>query len=1827
MLSQQKAAQSEICKAVGAGNITFGYNYTILLNGFSATVKYGELKTIQTVEGVEAAYVAPEFTVASAAAGDMTGSNYLYENTEYHGEGMVIAVLDTGIDTDHPLFAADPADAKLSESDIAALAGELNATPRYISAKLPFAYNYADGSQRVDHNGGSDHGTHVSGIAAGNRGVNDIAYGTAPEAQIVVMKVLNDSGSGSTDHILAALEDCAVLGVDVVNMSLGSASSFTHFAQGYLDDYETVFETLDDLGIFMSIAAGNNESAGTSNKTGVGKYYTENADVGVIAMPGTFIPSTTVASINNIGLTGNYFDVEGRNIVYNDPATVESLKLSKYAGRDFDYVVVPGIGTDEDFEGIDVNGKVALIQRGTITFTEKVANAEERGALAVVIFNTEEAVLNMSVDGGIPAVCVSLSDGEYMKTQLFGGVGCMIIGRGITMSINENAPITMSAFSSWGVTPDLRLEPDITAPGGSIYSSLDYGKYGSYSGTSMATPHLAGIAAILLQQMRASGRFSTLSNAELLQAANSLLMSTATPVEQNGAFYSPRKQGAGLVRSDLAVESTAYLTVDGSEKPKLELGDDPEKSGVYELQFNIVNFGDAAISYNIDTAVITESILDYDDESYIAQESYDITDMCTVQNLSGSSVTVPAGSTKTVRVRITLNAAAREYLNQFENGIYVEGFVSLNSESAVDLSLPFMAFYGDWTSAPIIDYGDYGDTNSRSTQYENQAFCNVKYMSSNGTQIANGYFPFGYNPMGDMALQGVENGIEFLFDRVSLSNSNAETGIDVFNGAYISLLRNLSDVKIEIFDKNTGELYYTYDERYIAKSYYNPNAGICYPYVANIIWSGTDINGVDLPDGTMCEFRVTGVLDYDEHDSNGVRDSWGFPITIDSSAPTITSAAFVAEDGSDYLDISVLDSRYIAYISVKSGTTELFASTYGEMEAGISESIRVDVTGCSEITVYTCDYAYNEVTYSIKRGGDVELNEQAVTLHGGETVIVGYTAVSSDLLVVESASTETATAVLNGDTIVIEAVSVGTTVITLRSGDSFDSLIVNVIPYYVTVASEGSGSVSPTGKAGIEAGQSKVFTFKPNVGASVIDVLIDGISVGAPTEYEFEDVSADHTLYVRFSTAPVVGTTDVRIVASADRQSIAQGENIEISIDLSARYANNQSIGAGMLTLYYDADAFELLTDVSDGAAFIGNVLEGETYMINADAAGEIKLSFMSANGIMEQGNLISLSFCAKTSAQTTAYDFDVALGSFYFDGTTRIDDISAQGVTVSVLPAGTVVTATVEVNASASVSCASVGEVITVTTEMVNNTEATVGAGVFTLYYDANAFELLTDVSDVQAFVGAAFIGANPIVNAGDDGRVVFGFASVAGIEGDCIVTELMFRVKNGASGSYTFDVETGNFYFDEYTRITDMTAAGASVLIQGAEAQHDVTIIASAYPQYVSAGDTFVISVDMTSISEVGAGILTLVYDADTFELISDTEDIESYVGGGLISANPMLNAQTQGEIRFAFASVDGVPSGNMLRLSFRAKTEAAAADYSFDLTLGNFYFDEYHRVTDIAAQSAVLTVIKNTEVKYAVTFIDSLSNNIFDIQLVNSGEAALTPNPPTHEGYNFVGWSAGYACVTSDITIYALYEAGIVPTPGAYTIVFMDSLTEYVIDIVLVSGGGTAVAPNAPAHNGYYFVGWNASYANVQQDLTIYAMYESTVPPTAEQFTVIFLNYNGTVLSRQTVEYGASATAPQNPERQYYNFIGWSGAFDNITEDTAVVALFECAIAMGDVNLDGEVTTVDALLALRMSVGIASTEEIQLVVGDVNTDGGITGVDCLRIMRFAMQLTLSV
>ena len=734
------AAMNEAVAGVDPGaSAEVSREYTNAFSGFALKAPAGSLDAIRSVSGVKAAFLEREIQVddnvtpdadhvTPEAEGGFMAARLAGQNPDnlsaqlimhadqvsQKGAGKVIAVIDTGVDMTHPAFAgALSGTPALDAGKVASLAAQLGAgkTGTYVSEKFPFAYDYADDD--ADASPAGSHGTHVAGIAAGNAGE---IMGVAPDAQIIVAKVERDRGGIPDSALLSALDDMAVLRPDVVNLSLGQTAGMDNAADSV---YAGIFETLQEKGVAVDAAAGNEFSAGYGNNSGKNLAYASDPDSSTLDEPASYAPVVAVASLDNV-LQANGFKAAGRDIAYQRARAENGDKIADIAelpAGDYEYVD-GGIASEDDVKALKekypdgLAGKFVLVSRGKLTFDAKVSNLADLKPAGVLVYNNVpgDALMVMSLSTlSVPAGFMSQADGQAM---LAAADHHLTLVEGMT--ITPSAKHSMSGFSSWGVTPDLRLKPEVTAPGGNIYSSVPDGAYGFMSGTSMATPQIVGVSAVVLERVQNDPLFASMSDREKVDVVQNLIMGTATPVvdplQDTGAYYSPRKQGSGLVNVLAATTSSVYPTVKGApeaSRPKADLGD-----GTKGWHFDVVlhNLSDASATYEMNSQALSDIVTD----GFFSERSSDWRGKGVEIAYSGAAsatgegatVTVPAKGEATVGIDVTPGSAFAQYVtDNAPSGTFLDGFVRFTSrtDAQPSLTVPYLGFYGDWGKPAIFD--------------------------------------------------------------------------------------------------------------------------------------------------------------------------------------------------------------------------------------------------------------------------------------------------------------------------------------------------------------------------------------------------------------------------------------------------------------------------------------------------------------------------------------------------------------------------------------------------------------------------------------------------------------------------------------------------------------------------------------------------------------------------------------------------------------------------------------------------------------------------------------------------------------------------------------------------------------------------------------------------------------------------------------------------------------------------------------------------------------------------------------------------------------------
>ena len=676
------------------------------------------------------------------------------ENTN-EGSGTFIAILDNGFyiqtaedgtQTYHNVFK--PLDAKDVVVTQASLKAKIDAAgdkfhgkydakhSTYYNNKIPFYYDYGGdtrGAVEPDYDvyaEGQDHGTHVASIAGGNAG--DEYEGIAPRAQMALMKVFTTYLNGQTyssgayaDAVLNALEDCLVLGVDSINMSLGS--NLNDFDDASI--VEDVIRSLDSKGQFVNVAAGN-EGKGQWSNTVYRYWQSDMVEGNIISTYANNLGATTVASSQaDFQFYGEALTIDGVNLQYSDQVTnynstsgkVEYtpqrylMDLLKSGKDEFDFVYLPGIGTVAEYNDVNVSGKIVVTNRGDITFKEKVDNAVAKGAIAIgIIDNTNSTEFNFrmsfsdnnSYNPAIPVFSILNKDQSVFADSVSKRIKLLKD----TVLDNPNAK-TISDYSSDGMRYDFAIKPEIATPGENIKGAVIGGvdKYESMSGTSMATPNLSGTVALMIGEH--------IGDANYRKTIKARLMSTAQPMKDTTPehnYTSVRRQGAGLANIGNALSSKVYLDGLDNEgkqigKAKIELQNNADiAKGDVKLSFAAINEDSAAVTYEAKTYVLAPKLDTYSEEIYpeFANQKFQTIDEQLVEVFT-DTVTANPGVT-TLNINHSISSDKLAALNaDFETGCILEGYVILTATGKAQLSIPFLGYYGDVSKVSPVEPFDF----------------------------------------------------------------------------------------------------------------------------------------------------------------------------------------------------------------------------------------------------------------------------------------------------------------------------------------------------------------------------------------------------------------------------------------------------------------------------------------------------------------------------------------------------------------------------------------------------------------------------------------------------------------------------------------------------------------------------------------------------------------------------------------------------------------------------------------------------------------------------------------------------------------------------------------------------------------------------------------------------------------------------------------------------------------------------------------------------------------------------------------------------------------
>ncbi|KAI9223852.1 peptidase S8/S53 domain-containing protein [Blastocladiella britannica] len=595
------------------------------------------------------------------------------------GEGVKVGIIDTGIDWQHPAFAIPGQTCTEFKGPGCRVQYGLDLVGDNYDSNTPGKDVPVPDADPMDCNG---HGTHCAGITGG---YDNVFEGVAPGIVLASYRVFGCTGSTSTDTIVAALESAYEDAMDVVSMSIGGGHVGADFAEGLAVD------ALSAGGTYVVSAASN---SGTSGYSYVTSPSTSSLGLSVASYDNTFVGMGSSIISGAPGL--NQVPTAYSDVAFEVNKAFPVIRSQFPNDSLIDGCNVAGVSP---FKADQFKGGVALIRRGTCTFVEKATNAQAAGASGVIIYNRLPEVLAAGSLGPtitIPVAFFPGTEGQKLWTAAAAPGVTFKATADLAYVPNANAGLP-SDFSSWGLDVNLRIKPEIAAPGGAIFSSYPRasGSYSVLSGTSMATPYIAGVTALYVQVNGPSQ--GTDSYLEYQRRLMGTARPSAVPGNVAGSVESVAKVGAGLVDAYQLLFGTTVVS-----PAKLELGDSPNwpKADKKTAVITVTNSGKLTQTYTL-AHTPSRSFLG---ENGVATANFLFSDNHARVTFDKTQVTLQAGQSTQVKVTVDPNTPLITKLPADGHWVY-SGYVTFQTKDRKNLNVPYAVILGDYKTFPVLATG------------------------------------------------------------------------------------------------------------------------------------------------------------------------------------------------------------------------------------------------------------------------------------------------------------------------------------------------------------------------------------------------------------------------------------------------------------------------------------------------------------------------------------------------------------------------------------------------------------------------------------------------------------------------------------------------------------------------------------------------------------------------------------------------------------------------------------------------------------------------------------------------------------------------------------------------------------------------------------------------------------------------------------------------------------------------------------------------------------------------------------------------------------------
>lgn len=851
-----------------------------------------------------------------------------YNLSDYTGKGTSVAVIDAGFDVTHPVFAAAPQGGYLHENIIIRLMGE----GRYVSEKIPFAWDYADGDGDVLNISG--HGTSAASLAAGVYiGAGDIKqedgtvlhessfYGSAPDAQLLLMKAAAD-GSAKMDAraVAAAILDALRLDASAIVVNAYGLEADKDLAEA--------IARANEIGVPVFAGAGD-----TSLAEELSVLYTDRS---------TLTAAADLSGLTLIGAVGDPYRYVIQFDVYvddNEPVPVAYVDscvdyFGKYfteffAGQEIPTVWIRGVGYPEEYEGVDVEGKLAVVKRGEISFTDKAKNAAEAGAVGLIVVDAGDGVSRMALEGApIPAVMVEAEPGAIFSE---GGAVRVVFREGKT---------TVASFSASGMNTNLRNTVSFLCDGegisAAVHAALSDGRnFAEVMGTDYAAAKAAGYAACVAQYCYSY----ELEPRDVLP----LLAAAATPLtDEDGDRLSPRLAGAGYVHGECVIPQVYIVSDTG--RPVSAVGNPAYGTAYAELL--IRHTGEDRAKYTVRGIVFGDGWVEKEgacrltgDTDPLAEALLSLGDSYKNLNVfAEDAVTTSVALTREERISVRIQLpkeAQAAYESVFGCGYYMDAFVILTDREGKEITHPITAFVGDWGASPLMDFTVYDDTPAlRQKTY-------LSVLSVNGET--------------DIPI-GVDDPTRFpgqIYDTAyNIISANGSTLV-----LSLSALRDIDRMYLTVTDSE-GRVILSREMDGVSRSADKNHTVPLWDFIAE------DNDEYVFPDG---EYTVEIKAKTSFGDLGDGENVMKFPVVLDSRRPDVVSYT-VAKDknGTPYLSVAAQDDVRLATVFAYDGAYSYIPAEgmWGFTDTD-SVTAKIDISGydyLDPLYIHVSDYAGNAVT-------------------------------------------------------------------------------------------------------------------------------------------------------------------------------------------------------------------------------------------------------------------------------------------------------------------------------------------------------------------------------------------------------------------------------------------------------------------------------------------------------------------------------------------------------------------------------------------------------------------------------------------------------------------------------------------------------------------------------------------------------------------------------------------------------------------------------------------------------------------------------------------------